>query len=116
MFLPAITDGITQGVGIHYEMGSAEYFLIGKPVPDIPGTEEAMRFPRPALFDLSGSIDLRAAVDGWTDRLDVLALTASTDLGALLVRPDGYVAWAVDGEVEAGDLLELRGHAHEMVW
>ena len=35
-------------------------------------------------------------------------MTASTDLGALLVRPDGYVAWAVDGEVEAGDLISLR--------
>ena len=28
--------------------------------------------------------------------------------GDTLVRPDGYVAWAVDGEVEADDLLELR--------
>jgi hypothetical protein len=67
-----------------------------------------MRLPRPVLFDLSGSAGLRTAVDGWTDRVDVRALTASTDLAALLVRPDGYVAWAVDGEVEADDLTALR--------
>jgi 2-polyprenyl-6-methoxyphenol hydroxylase-like FAD-dependent oxidoreductase len=106
--MTARLGSIAQGLGIRYEMASGEHPLIGEPVPDIPGIEEAMRLPRPVLFDLSGSIDLRAAVDGWADRVDVFALTASTDLGALLVRPDGYVAWAVDREVEAGDLRELR--------
>lgn len=46
--------------------------------------------------------------DRRTDRVDVRALTAPTALAALLVRPDGYVAWAVDGEVGAGDLIDLR--------
>jgi 2-polyprenyl-6-methoxyphenol hydroxylase-like FAD-dependent oxidoreductase len=105
--MTARLGSMMQGRGIRYEMGSGQHPLIGKPVPDIPGIEDAMRLPRPVLFDLPGNADLRTTVDGWTDRVDVRALTASTDLGALLVRPDGYVAWAVNGEVGAGDLIGL---------
>jgi 2-polyprenyl-6-methoxyphenol hydroxylase-like FAD-dependent oxidoreductase len=97
-----------QGRGIGYDMGSDQHPLIGKPVPDIPGIQDAMRLPRSVLFDLSGNADLRTAIEGWTDRVNVCALTASTNLGALLVRPDGYVAWAVDLDVKAGDLIGLR--------
>jgi 2-polyprenyl-6-methoxyphenol hydroxylase-like FAD-dependent oxidoreductase len=108
---PGLTNrlgDITQGLDIQYEMGSRTHPLVGRHAPDLPAMEDAMRLPRPVLFDLYGSAGLRTAVDGWTDRVDVRALTASTDLAALLVRPDGYVAWAVDGEVEADDLTELR--------
>lgn len=66
-----------------------------------------MRLPRPVLFDLSGSAGLRAAVEGWVDRVDVHTLTAPTDLAALLVRADGYVAWAVDGDIGAVEFAEL---------
>jgi 2-polyprenyl-6-methoxyphenol hydroxylase-like FAD-dependent oxidoreductase len=106
--MTARLGGMMQGRGIRYEMGPGQHPLTGKPLADIPGIEETMRLPRPVLFDLSGSAGLHTTVDGWTDRVDVRALTASNDLGALLVRPDGYVAWAVDGEVKAGDLIGLR--------
>jgi 2-polyprenyl-6-methoxyphenol hydroxylase-like FAD-dependent oxidoreductase len=106
--MTARLGSMMQGRGIRYEMSSDQHPLIGEPVPDIPGIENAMRLPRPVLFDLSGNAGLCTAVDGWTDRIDVRALTATTDLDALLVRPDGYVAWAVDGEVKAGDLIGLR--------
>jgi hypothetical protein len=108
---PGLTErlgSIMQGLDIRYEMGSGTHPLIGRHVPDLPGMAEAMRLPRPVLFDLSGSAGLRTTVAGWADRVDVHTLAASTDLAALLVRPDGYVAWAVDGEVEAEDLTDLR--------
>lgn len=37
-----------------------------------------------------------------------MALNSHPYLGALLVRPDGYVAWDVDRDVKAGDLIGLR--------
>ncbi len=51
---------------------------------------------RPVLFDLADDPALRAAARPWTDRIDVLTATAPDDPGhpALLVRPDGYTAWA----------------------
>jgi hypothetical protein len=33
---------------------------------------------------------------GWTDRIDVVTTTADLGAAAVLVRPDGYVAWAGD--------------------
>jgi bifunctional hydroxylase/dehydrase len=42
---------------------------------------------------------------GWADRVDVVE-TADGTTGARLVRPDGYVAWAAEGE--AGLPVALR--------
>jgi 2-polyprenyl-6-methoxyphenol hydroxylase-like FAD-dependent oxidoreductase len=108
---PGLTErlgSIMQGLDIHYEIGSGTHPLIGLHMPDLPGTEEAMLLPRPVLFVRRGGTGLHAAVDGWVDRVDIRPLNASTDLAALLVRPDGYVAWAVDDDVETEDLDELR--------
>lgn len=54
---------------------------------------ELMRTARPTLLDLGGGAD----VTGWTDRVDVVTTTAALDADAVLVRPDGYVAWAGNG-------------------
>ncbi|MFJ5222200.1 FAD-dependent oxidoreductase [Streptomyces sp. NPDC088400] len=108
---PGVTErlvNMVQGLDIRYEMGPATHPLTGRHVPDLPGVEDAMRFLRPVLFDLADSAKLRAAVDGWADRVDVCTLPGSTELTALLVRPDGYVAWAADGETDATDLDALR--------
>ncbi|WP_326687474.1 MULTISPECIES: hypothetical protein [unclassified Streptomyces] len=67
-----------------------------------------MRLPRPVLFDLADSAKLRAAAEGWTDRVDVRTLPGQDGPTALLVRPDGYVAWAAEGETDATDLDALR--------
>jgi 2-polyprenyl-6-methoxyphenol hydroxylase-like FAD-dependent oxidoreductase len=108
---PALTErlgSITQGLEIRYEMGAGSHPLVGRHVPDMPALRDATRLPRPVLLDLSAGTAVSAAVRGWTDRVDVHASTAPTDLAALLVRPDGHVAWAVDGEIGTDDLSELR--------
>ncbi|MFF2075801.1 FAD-dependent monooxygenase [Kitasatospora sp. NPDC058162] len=53
---------------------------------------------RPLLLDLTGgTLGLADRAAGWKDRVDVLAADcapAQPPAGALLLRPDGYVAWA----------------------
>ena len=54
-----------------------------------------MHNARPVLLDLADRSDLRLGAQGWQDRVDVH--TATTDdrpADALLIRPDGHIAWA----------------------
>lgn len=54
------------------------------------------------LLDLADDAELRRAAAGWQGRVDVATVVAKPADGpdplagttALLVRPDGYVAWA----------------------
>ncbi|WP_051735849.1 FAD-dependent monooxygenase [Amycolatopsis rifamycinica] len=56
---------------------------------------ELCRDARPLLLDLSGDAGLAAAVAPWSDRVARVAARAATPPApALLIRPDGYVAWA----------------------
>jgi 2-polyprenyl-6-methoxyphenol hydroxylase-like FAD-dependent oxidoreductase len=87
--------------------------LTGRWAPDLPlrvdGREtrvaELQRTARPVLLDLAGRADLAAAAGGWTDRVDIVtATTTDAPADALLLRPDGYVAWA--GERDADGLRQ----------
>jgi hypothetical protein len=49
---------------------------------------------RPVLVDLSPDGWPRAAAAGWTDRVQTTLARSDQPLEGLLVRPDGYVAWA----------------------
>ncbi|MFH9352924.1 FAD-dependent monooxygenase [Kitasatospora sp. NPDC017646] len=57
---------------------------------------ELARAGRPLLVDLSGGgLGLSDLAAAWKDRVDVVTATcAQPPAGALLLRPDGYVAWA----------------------
>ncbi len=56
---------------------------------------ELMRSTRPLMLNLGGLADLPAVVAPWKDRVDVItARCPDTSAAALLIRPDGYVAWA----------------------
>jgi hypothetical protein len=49
---------------------------------------------RPVLLTLTGRTDLAGAATDWGDRVDVIAATtAEPPAEAILIRPDGYVAW-----------------------
>ncbi|WP_039798734.1 aromatic-ring hydroxylase C-terminal domain-containing protein [Nocardia araoensis] len=58
------------------------------------------------LLDLTDSADLRCRAAGWSGRVRVVTAKSAQprELSALLVRPDGCVAWAADG----GDLDGLE--------
>jgi 2-polyprenyl-6-methoxyphenol hydroxylase-like FAD-dependent oxidoreductase len=86
------------GSDIRFAM-TTEHPLVGKFLPDLPLSNgraaELLRSGRPVLLDFTGTAADVAA--GWQDRVDVLAVQAAQPAaGAVLVRPDGYVAWAGD--------------------
>ena len=86
------------GVSLRYDLGS-EHPLVGRSCPDFEfkdGTRVGalLRDGRGLLLDFERS---RAALDGvWGERVEYVASDVKERLGlrALLVRPDGFVAWA----------------------
>lgn len=87
---------LMSGADIRYEPAT-DHPLDGRWAPDLvlaDGTRlaELTRTARPLLLDFTASLgdELR----GWTDRVDLVTGKADGDTTALLVRPDGYVAWA----------------------
>ncbi|GLY40392.1 FAD-dependent oxidoreductase [Amycolatopsis sp. NBRC 101858] len=92
-----------QGLDIRYDVGPWTHSLTGRYLPDVPGLAEG---PRPVLADLTGSAEMRAVAAGWTDRVDVRRLPETPGVTALLLRPDGYIAWATDGAPDPTSLRE----------
>ncbi|MDT0456389.1 FAD-dependent monooxygenase [Streptomyces sp. DSM 41527] len=89
-----------SGVSIRYDLGS-EHPLVGRSAPDLcleDGTRlsDLMRDGRGVALDFSTDRCLRDAAKGWESRMRYAAGPAENDLGlgAVLVRPDGVVAWA----------------------
>ncbi|MFC5002954.1 rifampin monooxygenase [Dactylosporangium cerinum] len=79
-------------IGIRYDLGDA-HPLLGRRLRDVPLKNgrlfELLRTGRGLLLDRTGGL----SVAGWTDRVDHVA-DAAEDVPAVLLRPDGHVAWA----------------------
>ncbi|WP_188189399.1 FAD-dependent monooxygenase [Nonomuraea sp. SYSU D8015] len=95
--------GLLHGSDLPY--GKPGHPLVGRLAPDLPLTTETgerrvaelMRPARPVLLDLGGGVTLD---HDWIDV--VRARTDDPPADALLIRPDGHVAWAgADGLLEA---------------
>lgn len=104
--------GVLSGSDVRYDVGDA-HRLAGYLVPDLTLDDgrriaEMLRSGRPLLLDLSGG-DHVAGADSWRDRVEVTVATAAEPpAAALLIRPDGYVAWAGDGVDRDGLGVALR--------
>ena len=89
-----------SGLWQRYDLGHG-HELAGRSAPDLllaDGTRLAdhLRDGRGLLLDLAGDPEPRALARGWADRVQVVTAGCPDrpELSALLVRPDGYVAWA----------------------
>jgi hypothetical protein len=105
-----------SGLGIHYDLGDG-HPLLGRRMPDLDLVTAngplrvftLLHDARPVLLNLGepGGLDITP----WADRVQVIdakydgtwelpAIGAVTTPNAILIRPDGYVAWV-------GDLIQL---------
>jgi 3-(3-hydroxy-phenyl)propionate hydroxylase len=104
--------GVMSGLDIHYDLGG-EHPLVGRRMPDLDlvtagGPVRAftlLHAARPVLLSLSGPGG--SGVTPWADRVQLTdadyagpwelpVLGAVQAPAAVLIRPDGYVAWAGD--------------------
>ncbi|MFC0107561.1 FAD-dependent monooxygenase [Kibdelosporangium aridum] len=98
--------GMVTGLDIRYDVGEGDHPLLGRRLPDVEligksGTANVFTFlhsGRGIVLDLTGNGKVRAAAEPWTDRIDIVTATprsagALEGVDAVLVRPDGYIAW-----------------------
>ena len=106
--------GMVTGLDIRYDVG-CDHPLAGRRLPAVElvtangepattSTFEPLQGARGVLFDLADSdladgARLKDAAAGWADRVQVITAAPRPgspldDVAALLVRPDGYIAWA----------------------
>ncbi|MGW7362525.1 FAD-dependent monooxygenase [Streptomyces sp. NPDC054841] len=88
-----VTEMITA-VGVSYDFGEG-HELLGRRLRDVKLKQgrlyELMHGGRGLLLDQTG----RLSVEGWADRVDhVVDVSEELDVPAVLLRPDGHVAWA----------------------
>ncbi|MEV6166482.1 FAD-dependent monooxygenase [Streptomyces sp. NPDC052052] len=121
--LDAVSEHLVHmmsGVDIRYPMretsdGAApDHPLTGLRVPNAPlvtaagetNVAQTLHEGRGVLYDLSGGEAVLPDVAGWKSRLETVAAAPAEgiDAPALLVRPDGYVAWAGSPEKDAPGL------------
>ncbi|MFJ9715329.1 FAD-dependent monooxygenase [Streptomyces sp. NPDC101213] len=117
--------GMLTGLDIRYPV-EGRHPLAGRRVPDADlktpdgatRVHELLHAARPVLLDLRGSAEVAAAAGDWADRVDLVEARSEDDHwsvpavgeipapAALLVRPDGHVAWVAAGA--APDTTALR--------
>ncbi len=106
--------GLISGLDLHYDLGEG-HPLLGRRMPDLDlvtaagplRVYELLHEARPALLRL-GEPDRLAVAEPWADRVQLVdagywgawelpLLGAVATPSAVLIRPDGYVAWVGEG-------------------
>ncbi|WP_329467364.1 FAD-dependent oxidoreductase [Streptomyces sp. NBC_01431] len=104
-----------SGSSVRYDLGS-EQPLVGRNTPDLrleDGTRLGDLMPegQGVVLDFTSDRRLHDAVKGWDKRVRYVAGPARTDLGldAVLVRPDGIVAWAGERDFDRAGFDQATG-------
>ncbi|WP_019635012.1 FAD-dependent monooxygenase [Actinomadura atramentaria] len=103
--------GMVSGLDVRYDVGPGDHPLLGMRVPPVgllagsgpTSTVELLRDGRGYLLDAADDAALRAAAAPWADRVRTVTAVPRGPGGpldgtaALLVRPDGHIAWTSPG-------------------
>ncbi|MFC3996114.1 rifampin monooxygenase [Nocardiopsis sediminis] len=98
--------GLVTAVAVRYDFGEG-HDLLGRRLRDI-GLQQGRLYAllhggRGLLLDQTG----RLSAAGWADRVDhVVDTSEELDVPAVLLRPDGHVAWAGEDQRDLLDSLE----------
>ncbi|WP_328513650.1 FAD-dependent monooxygenase [Streptomyces mirabilis] len=105
--------GVVSHLDVRYDLGDTGDSLVGRRLPPRAlstatgevRTPELLHAAQGVLLDLADDSVLREAAARWKDRVTVVTGTprdpaAFGGAAAVLVRPDGYVAWADTGSAE----------------
>ncbi|WP_369260125.1 FAD-dependent monooxygenase [Streptomyces sp. R35] len=109
---------MVSGLEIGYDVGGGRHPLLGRRMPHLElvgdgfktSSTELLHGGRGVLLDLADNAALRRRSAGWADRVDTVTAephavadsSALAGTSAVLIRPDGYIAWAAPGS--HGDL------------
>ncbi|MFC7399447.1 FAD-dependent monooxygenase [Chelatococcus sp. GCM10030263] len=116
------------GVSLRYDLGDG-HPLVGRSVPAfelVDGTKigALLKNGKGLLLDFDARAPLEALASRWGDRITYVVSDAKDRLGlsAVLVRPDGFVAWASEGAPNADEAAQAASRwfgapdqAHEPV-
>ncbi|MER5396100.1 FAD-dependent monooxygenase [Streptomyces sp. NPDC002599] len=110
---------MVSGLEIRYDVGPGDHPLLGRRLPHVElvggdaktSTTELLHPARGVLLDLADDAPLREAAAPWADRVDIVTaaphepgpLAGTT---AVLVRPDGHVAWTATRPEDLAPVLE----------
>jgi bifunctional hydroxylase/dehydrase len=112
--------GLVSGLDIHYDLGEGDHPLLGRRLPPttligsdarVVHSPELLHAGRGLLLDLGADPKPARIAAEWGTEVRIVtaghrddAATALAGVHAVLVRPDGYVAW-VDGHGDLGTAL-----------
>jgi 2-polyprenyl-6-methoxyphenol hydroxylase-like FAD-dependent oxidoreductase len=114
--LNAYVSRMISGTATRYgEPDPQQHPLVGTFAPDVDlktaagptRPAELLRTGRGVFLDLAERADLRCVADAWADRVTVVTAAAERSPGteAVLIRPDGYTAWAARSVAQDADGL-----------
>ncbi|MGH3467475.1 MAG: FAD-dependent monooxygenase, partial [Thermocrispum sp.] len=103
--------GIVSGLGIRYDMGPGDHPKLGLRMPPdrellLPDggrarIDDLLHAARGVLITTDGSGEFERIAAAWADRIEVVTgikpAGREATLDAVLIRPDGYVAWTAPG-------------------
>ena len=99
------------GVSIRYDLGNS-HPLVGRSAPDFELLDgrrlgELLRNGKGLLLDFDADASLRSLASQWSGRITYVASEVNDRLGvnAVLVRPDGFVAWVGEGCFDRDEAL-----------
>ncbi|WP_276481072.1 FAD-dependent monooxygenase [Paraflavitalea pollutisoli] len=104
--------GRVWGIHTHYDLG-AGHPLVGRSVPNFSFADsttigERLRPGKALLLDVAGSDSLATWAAGYGGQIDYITggIQDAVAISAVLIRPDGIVAWATDGAVDLNELQQ----------